>query len=110
MKFATVPHLTEYDPDDAITLREACQERHVHGFDNPREILNFRLLQRWCTKGVRPVASGPYYLFPSYKPTHVRMTTRAWCHAWRELVWRLHVADAVRQRDARTRIAEVMRN
>jgi len=89
-----VPDLPPFDSANPLTLREACNLGLVTAGKGGR--LNHQQLQRWATRGFRPVPDGPAYLFPTVKGSRERLTCRAWCAAWREWVGRVRAA-AVRE-------------
>lgn len=89
-KAKSIPDLTPFDHAAAITLRQACNLGLVTAGKGDR--LNHQQLQRWATRGFRPIPGTDAYLFPTIKTGRERLTCRAWCEAWCQWVGKVRAA------------------
>jgi hypothetical protein len=93
-----VPDLPAFDSANPLTLRAACNLGLVTAGKGGR--LSASQLQRWATRGFRPVAGGPAYVFPTTKGSRERVTCAAWCRAWSDWIKRARAAEARRQMES----------
>lgn len=91
-----IPDLPPHDGDD-LTLRQVCNLKLVSAGKGGR--LAAEQLQRWATRGFRPVAGGTAYQFPTIKGDRERLTCAAWCRAWNEWIGRVRAAAVRSQLD-----------
>jgi hypothetical protein len=88
-----VPGLPAYDPEQSLSLADACRIGLIPGHDGRRAMS--AEVRQWARLGF-PVGSpfGPRYLFPAVRVGGAWRTTVPWCCAWVRFLAGVRAVDA----------------